>query len=156
VCGALGNEVEALHDWVLYAKPVRRAGSERIRFVGNGSVRFVWKDYADHTTSKELSRPAEEFPRRFLLHVMPRGFMRIRHYGILANRHREQKLGRCRELLGVPTSLPPHAPLTMPDRDPPRDVPDELATERPLPPCPICGALMRVVELLAPRPSDTS
>jgi hypothetical protein len=130
--------------------------NDRIRFVGNGFVRFTWKDYADHNTRKELPLRAEEFLRRFLLHVLPRGFMRIRHYGIVANRHREQKLGRCRELLGVPTGLPPPAPLTLPDRAPQRDAPDELATERPLPPCPLCGARMRVVELLAPRPWDTS
>ena len=82
---------------------------------------------------------------------MPRGFMRIRHYGILANRHREQKLRRCRELLGVPT---PQDPLTMPDSQ--RDAPDERDTEPPLPPCPLCGAPLRVVEILAPRPWDTS
>jgi hypothetical protein len=84
------------------------------------------------------------------------GFMRIRHYGIVANRHREQKLRRCREVLGVPTSpLLSQEPFTMPDRDPQRDAP-KGDIEPPLPPCPLCGAPMRVVELLAPRPWDTS
>jgi len=55
--------------------------NHRLRFVGDGSVRFLWKDYTDHTAHKELTLPAAEFLRRFLLHVVPRGFMRIRHYG---------------------------------------------------------------------------
>ena len=155
-------------DWVVYAKPpfggpdrvlkylsryTHRVAvsNRRLRFVGDGVVRFTWKDYADHNATKEMTLTAEEFLRRFLLHVVPRGFMRIRHYGILANRHREQKLRRCRELLGVPT---PQDPLTMPDSQ--RDAPDERHTEPPLPPCPLCGAPLRVVEILAPRPWDTS
>ena len=50
---------------------------------------------------------AEEFIRRFLLHVLPEGFQRIRYYGFLANRYREEKLARCRELLGMPAPEPP-------------------------------------------------
>jgi hypothetical protein len=156
--------------WVVYAKPpfggpecvlkylsryTHRVAisNRRLLFVGDGVVRFSWKDYADHNATKEMTLTAEEFLRRFLLHVVPRGFMRIRHYGIVANRRREHKLPRCRELLGVPT---PQEPLTMPDRDPQRDAPGERDTERPRPPCPRCGAPMRVVEILAPRPWDTS
>jgi hypothetical protein len=163
------GELRRTH-WVVYAKPpfggpecvlkylsryTHRVAisNRRLRFVGAGVVRFSWKDYADHNATKEMTLRAEEFLRRFLLHVVPRGFMRIRHYGILANRHRAQKLRRCRELLGVPT---PQAPLTMPNRDSQRDAPNERDTEPPLPPCPICGAPMRVVEILAPRPWDTS
>ena len=52
---------------------------------------------------KTMTLQAEEFIRRFLLHVLPDGFQRIRYYGFLANRYREQKLARCRELLGMPT-----------------------------------------------------
>jgi len=51
-----------------------------------------------------------EFIRRFLLHVLPRGFMRLRHYGFLANRHKAQTLSRCRALLGQPSTLPPRSP----------------------------------------------
>jgi putative transposase/transposase-like zinc-binding protein len=160
-------------QWVVYAKP-RFGGpacvlkylsrythrvaisNRRLLFVGDGVVRFTWKDYADHSTRKQMTLRAEEFLRRFLLHVLPRGFMRIRHYGIVANRHREQRLRRCRELLDVPTMLPPQEPLPMPAGAPQRNPPDERDTERPLPPCPLCGAPMRVVELLAPRPWDTS
>jgi len=159
--------------WVVYAKPpfggaacvlkylsryTHRVAisNRRLMFVGDGVVRFTWKDYADHNATKEMTLSAEEFLRRFLLHVLPRGFMRIRHYGILANRHREPKLRRCRELLGVPTRLPPQEPLTLPDCDPHRDAPDKQDTERSPTPCPNCGAPMRVVEILAPRPWDTS
>jgi hypothetical protein len=159
--------------WVVYAKPpfggpqcvlkylsrythrVAIANS-RITFVGDGAVRFTWKDYADHHATKEMTLSAEEFLRRFLLHVLPRGFMRIRHYGVVANRHREHKLRRCREILGVPLILRQQEPLPISERDAPRDVSDEPNTERPLPPCHLCGAPMRVVEILAPRPSDTS
>jgi len=160
-------------QWVVYAKPpfggpvcvlkylsryTHRVAisNRRLLFVGDGVVRFTWKDYAAGTARKEMTLSAEEFLRRFLLHVVPRGFMRLRHYGIVANRHREQKLGRCRELLGVPPPLPPPEPLLRPDADPDRDARDELHTERPLAPCPRCGAPLRVVELLAPRPWDTS
>ena len=159
--------------WVVYAKPpfggaarvlkylsryTHRVAisNRRLLFVGDSVVRFTWKDYADHNATKAMTLSAEEFLRRFLLHVVPRGFMRIRHYGILANRHREQKLRRCRELLGVPTPpLLSQVPLTMPDRDPQRDAPAG-DTAPPLPPCPLCGAPIRVVEILAPRPWDTS
>jgi len=91
--------------WVVYAKPpfggpervlkylsryTHRVAisNHRLLFVGNGIVRFRWTDYADHHASKQLPLTADEFLRRFLLHVVPRGFMRIRHYGVLANRHR--------------------------------------------------------------------
>jgi Putative transposase len=55
---------------------------------------------------KTMTLQAEEFIRRFLLHVLPEGFQRIRYYGFLANRYREQKLARCRELLGMPAPEP--------------------------------------------------
>ena len=91
---------------------------------------------------------APEFLRRFLLHVVPRGFMRVRHYGLLANRYRAMRLARCRELLGV--DVPPAAPVTPPS-----------AAERILQltgidilRCPVCGeGPMRRTERLPP---DTS
>jgi hypothetical protein len=66
-------------------------------------VRFQYYDYAGGKCTKEMTLAAGEFLRRFLLHVLPAGFMRIRHYGLLANANRE-KLKRCRELLGVPVA----------------------------------------------------
>ena len=82
--------------------------------------------------------------------------MRIRHYGILANRHLKQKLARCRELLGVAAPAAADAPIEPRDTDPRADALNDTDTERPLGPCPICGAPMRIIEILGPRPHDTS
>jgi hypothetical protein len=68
----------------------------------DGRVGFRWKDYADHDRVKVLTLTADEFLRRFLLHIVPRGFMRIRHFGLLANRTRRGTVTRCRDLLGHP------------------------------------------------------
>jgi len=76
--------------------------NDRLVELGDGYVRFRWKDYADHDRVKILTLEADEFLRRFLLHIVPRGFMRIRHFGLLANRTRRQSLPRCRSLLGQP------------------------------------------------------
>jgi hypothetical protein len=57
-------------------------------------VRFAWRDYTDHDRRKVMTLAVDEFLRRFLLHVLPRGFMRIRHFGLLANRRRAQKFVR--------------------------------------------------------------
>jgi hypothetical protein len=159
--------------WVVYAKPpfggpervlkylsryTHRVAisNRRLLFVGDGIVRFTWKDYANHDAHKEMTLPAAEFLRRFLLHVVPHGFTRIRHYGIVANRHREQKLRRCRELLGVPPVAASDDLTETRDTDTDRAALDNTDIERPLVPCPICGAPMRVIELVAPRPHDTS
>ena len=61
---------------------LRSAGGRRILSVGDGAVRFQYRDYADHNRSKEMTLPAAELLRRFLLHVVPRGFMCIRHYEV--------------------------------------------------------------------------
>jgi hypothetical protein len=160
--------------WVVYAKPpfggpervlkylsryTHRVAisNRRLSFVGDGVVRFAWKDYADHNAHKEMTLPAAEFLRRFLLHVVPRGFMRIRHYGIVANRHREQKLMRCRELLGVAVIAPSQEPIESHDIDSHGEAVDaDNDGAPPLAPCPICRARMRIVEILAPQPHDTS
>jgi len=76
--------------------------NDRIVGLQDAVVRFRWRDYSDNNQNKIMALPASEFLRRFLLHVLPRGFMRIRHFGLLANRHRKCKLQRCRELLEVP------------------------------------------------------
>jgi hypothetical protein len=106
-------------DWVVFAKrpfagpePVlddlgrdtHRVALSNDRLVDHrdGRVRFHWKDYADHDRVKVMTLEADEFLRRFLLHVVPRGFMRIRHFGLLANRTRRGTLTRCRALLGQP------------------------------------------------------
>jgi hypothetical protein len=71
--------------------------------IDNGRVQFHWKDYRDNRESKVMDLEADEFIRRFLLHVLPEGFQRIRYYGFLANRDRRKKLALCRQLLGMQT-----------------------------------------------------
>jgi len=157
-------------NWVVYAKPpfggpervlkylsryTHRVAiaNRRLLFVGDGLVRFAWKDYADHNAPKEMTLTAEEFLRRFLLHVLPRGFMRIRHYGLLANCHRAPQLARCRALLGV--AAPPSPPADPDDAGRQHD--DAPSPRQPTPPaCPVCGQPMRVVEILAAPRRDTS
>jgi putative transposase/transposase-like zinc-binding protein len=111
--------------WVVYAKPPFAGPEQVLEYVGrythrvalsnnrllnieDGTVRFRWKDYRDHNRQKVMTVSADEFIRRFLLHVLPEGFHRIRYYGFLGNRHRRQKLARCRELLGMPVPEPLH------------------------------------------------
>ena len=75
--------------------------NNRILAISGGQVTFQWKDYKDGGISKTLTLAADEFIRRFLLHVLPDRFVRIRHFGFLANRHRHKKLDLCRRLLDV-------------------------------------------------------
>ena len=67
---------------------------------------FTWKDYARGQRLREMTLSGEESLRRFLLHVLPDRFVRIRYYGLLANRHREQALALCREVLPGPPTRP--------------------------------------------------
>ena len=64
--------------------------NNRLRDIDDGNVRFTWKDYRHHDQPKIMILSADEFIRRFLLHVLPRGFHHIRYYGLLGNRHRER------------------------------------------------------------------
>jgi len=114
LCHTLRNR-----DWVVYAKPPF-AGPEsvlaylgaythriaisnaRILSIEHGRVAFRVRDSADANRQKVMQLDALEFIRRFLLHVLPKGFVRIRHYGLLANRTRKQKIARCRFLLAAP------------------------------------------------------
>jgi len=113
------------HDWVVYAKRpfggpehvlhylaryTHRVAisNHRIVNVADGKVTFRWKDYARGSKQRTMVVRGEEFLRRFLLHVLPRGFVRIRFFGFLANRRRTQVLPLCQRLLEVmsPSSLP--------------------------------------------------
>ena len=145
--------------WVVYAKPpwgspeqvlkylsrythrVAIANS-RLVFVGDGVVRFRYHDYAAHGTPKIMELQAPEFLRRFLLHVVPSGFVRIRHYGLLANRTRHEKLARARQLLAVvAAAVVPLLPPTNSSAPPP-------AVAR----CPRCtGSHWRIIARLAPQ-----
>ena len=155
-------------DWVVYCKrpfagpaPVLQylsrythrvaISNRRILFVGDGVVRFAYRDYADHSQLKEMTLPATEFLRRFLLHVVPPGFMRIRHYGLTANRHRGRKLQRCRELLGsrqaAPTDTDPATPTAAADTT-------SSSADAPVRVCPRCRASLRIIEILPATRSD--
>ena len=83
-----------------------------------------------------MTLAADEFIRRFMLHILPKGFHRIRHYGLFANTSRAANLARLRELLGSPP--PPAEKAASPSQDQP--------AETVLPPCPCCGGRMIVVE----------
>jgi Putative transposase len=80
--------------------------NERILSVQNGQVTFTYRDRKDKDRLKSMTLDAQEFIRRFLLHVLPDGFMRIRHFGFLANRAKKQALPQCRKLLGLSSALP--------------------------------------------------
>jgi hypothetical protein len=75
--------------------------NQRIKSYADGKVTFRWKDYRNNGQTKVLTLDVSEFIRRFLLHILPDNFYRIRYYGLFANRGRKAKLSRCRELLGI-------------------------------------------------------
>jgi hypothetical protein len=142
------------HDWVVYAKPPFGGPSHvlhylarythrvaisnhRIVNVTDDQVTFRWKDYAHGSASRTMTVTADEFLRRFFLHVLPKGFVRIRFFGFLASRRRADDLACCRRALASPaaqalttTAAEPRAPSTSW-------------------PCPRCGGAMIVDERLA-------
>lgn len=75
--------------------------NERIKDISNGQVTFEYKDYKDNAKIKKMTITAEEFIRRFLLHVLPNRFMKIRHYGLLTNRNKKTLVALCRVLIGT-------------------------------------------------------
>ncbi len=141
-------------EWVVYAKPPFAGPQQVLDYVGrythrvaianqrlldmdDGHVRFRYKDYyrADRSqTPQTMTLAATEFMRRFLLHVLPAGFHRMRHYGLLGNRHRTHNLARCRQLLAS-TVTPPIVGETLPP-----DYRDryESLTGVSLRACPVC------------------
>jgi hypothetical protein len=111
------------------------------------STSFRWKDYRNANQQKVMTLDAGEFIRRFLVHVLPEGFQRIRYYGFMGNRYRKQKLARCRELLGMQQSDTPAKPKEGRDF---RDKVEEL-TGVSLRECPFCRqGQMVCIEVLAP------
>lgn len=153
-------------DWVVYAKrpfggPDRvlkylarythrvAISNRRLVELRNGRVNFRYKDYSHDQRSKVLSLSSSEFIRRFLMHTLPSGFVRIRYYGFLANRYRNERLEKCRRLLGVtsgPTSTIEEAQTPVKHSDPLFSA----AT------CPACGrqslAIIDVVPPTRPLP----
>jgi hypothetical protein len=148
-------------DWVVYSQPPS-AGPEvvlkylarytyrvaisnsRLSHVSDEEVTFGYKDYRREGRQRQMTLSVEEFARRFLQHVLPRGFVRVRHYGLLANRGREEKLRTCRRLL---LAEPARVRQATDDDD---DDDNEDQPRR----CPACGGgVMRVVEVMARVPA---
>jgi len=173
---AFTRHVAALRrvDWVVYAKRPFGGPQQVLAYLGqythrvaiansrlialaDAQVSFRWRDYRHHDKVKVMTLAADEFIRRFLLHTLPDGFHRIRHYGFLANAHRAAKLARIRQHLAVP---PPNA-----TSQPPLDYRERYKqlTGRNLELCPCCGGRMEPIGELprasgaaAKRPMDTS
>jgi hypothetical protein len=146
------------HKWVCYAKRPFGGPEHVLQYLGNythriaisnhrlvgleaDKVSFRWRDSAHGNKKRVMTLKVEEFLRRFFLHVLPRGFVRIRHFGFLTNRNRKQRLQLCRELLqaGGPTVA-----VSSPAADSP---PANFWL------CPLCGGEMVIVERLAPGPT---
>ncbi len=142
------------NDWVVYSKRPFGGPEHVLRYLGaythrvaisnhrlvalaEGKVTFRWRDSAHKNKKRSITMPVEEFLRRFLLHVLPRGFVRIRNFGFLANRHRATLLPLCSQLLD---SAPQSESSTQP-------VPNDAGTLS-FWTCPLCGGPMRVIEAL--------
>lgn len=142
--------------WIVYCKPPFAGPIEVLRYLSRythrvaisnrrlvaadgGGVSFRWKDYrADGLARwKTMTLGAHEFIRRFLIHVLPKGFHRIRHYGLLANGNRTEAIATARALLGVAVDAKDTAPAEVKD---PQVLPG---------PCPCCGSRMRIIEIFA-------
>ncbi|MBC8164502.1 MAG: IS91 family transposase [Bryobacteraceae bacterium] len=154
-------------EWVVYAKRPFAGPQQVLDYVGrythrvaisnnrlldieNGQVGFHWKDYRHDDQVKTMSLSADEFIRRFLLHVLPNGFQRIRYYGFLGNRYRQEKLDQCRRLLGM--QMPePHTASEQDYRDRYEDL-----TGCSLRQCPQCQRGHMVLVALLPRSTSNS
>ncbi len=144
-----GDATQVLKYLARYTHRVAISNSRLLAYRA-GQVTFRYKDYAQQGEQRTMTLSASEFIRRFLLHVLPPGFMRIRHYGYLANRHRRQKLELCRKLLGSPAA--PHPPDAEPDDQPCEPARETAATI----PCPVCQTgRLQIIEMLDrfPRPA---
>src|SRR5215471_16059289 len=136
--------------WIVYSKPPFGGPEYVLQYLGryphrvaisnhrlvsfdHGQVTFRWRDSADHNQHKLMPLARDEFLRRFLLHLLPKGFVRIRHFGFLANRRRAALLPRCFAALHA---VPPQA----------QSDPSTAPTTQPLWCCPKCGGPMSVVE----------
>ena len=140
--------------WVVYAKPPFGSPSHVLHYlarythrvaisnhrlvdVTDDTVSFRWKDYRHGSRVRTLTLESEEFLRRFLLHILPKRFVRIRYFGFLASRCRTPQLEQCRQALAV---------AGVPSPEPPRPPAPQCSW-----PCPRCGAPMRVIERLTAR-----
>jgi hypothetical protein len=145
----LAGPNHVLHYLARYTHRVA-ISNHRILSVTESEVRFRWKDYANHSKKRTMTLTGEEFLRRFLQHVLPKGFPRIRYFGWLANRKRQKLLPLCRLLAKAP--------------EPAHSAADQQVHQK----CPKCQGTMRIVERLTagqicnpatipiPVPMDTS
>jgi hypothetical protein len=144
-------DVSVKRDWVVFAKPPFGGPEQALKYlarythriaisnrrllsVDDQTVTFRWKDYAHGNRPRTMTLDGAEFLRRFLMHAVPAGFMRIRHFGLLANRVRQENLGICRRLLACDGRAPVAAPLPA---EHPGLVTVSLGAEHPC--CPACG-----------------
>ena len=143
-------------DWVVYSKRPFGGAEHALRYLGcythrvaisnhrlvslaEGRVTFRWRDSAHKNKKRLMSLAVEEFLRRFLLHVLPRGFVRIRHFGFFAHRRRAALLPLCRQLLAVAVSTTPSG-----------ESESISGAASPLWRCPRCGGPMVFIERLTP------
>ena len=138
-------------DWIVYAKPAFAGPEQVLRYLGRythrvaisnhrlvsfdgNHVTFRWRDYARGNKQRLMTVSADEFIRRFLVHVLPKGFVRIRHFGFMANYQRSLSLELCRQRLGMATVTRA------------KEIPITGSSWR----CPKCGGTMNIVETLTP------
>ena len=110
--------------------------NHRLVSLADDKVTFRWRDSAHHNKKRLMTLPVDEFLRRFLLHVLPRGFVRIRHYGFLSSRRRRELVPLCKQFLADAVSTP--TPLGAPTP----------AESVPMWTCPLCGGPMTLIERL--------
>jgi hypothetical protein len=130
-----GSPAHVLHYFARYTHRVA-ISNHRLVDVTDDTVSFRWKDYRHGSQVRTLTLDAHAFLRRFLLHVLPKRFVRIRYFGFLASRCRTPQLAHCRQALAV-ASAPPEQPAPTPPRS--------------SWPCPRCGGAMRIIERLTAR-----
>jgi hypothetical protein len=155
--GAFTGCIKAMQriNWVVYAKRPFGGPAQVLAYLGrythrvaiansrlvaldDDHVAFSWKDYRQNSATKIMKLTPDEFIRRFLLHTLPDGFHRIRHFGFVANRHRAAKLALCRKLLDYER--------TAPNDGQPSPLTSDTQTRADVPACPDCGGVMRIVE----------
>jgi len=131
-----GSPAHVLHYLARYTHRVA-ISNHRLLDVTDDTVSFRWKDYRHASQVRTLTLDAHEFLRRFLLHVLPKRFVRIRYFGFLASRCRTPQLAQCRQALAVALT-------------PPAERPGDVRLRASWP-CPRCGAPMRLVQRLTAR-----
>jgi hypothetical protein len=146
-------------DWVVYAKPPFGGPEQALAYLGrythrvaianrrlisltNNKVCFTWKDYRQDGVTKVMTLDADEFIRRFLLHTLPDGFHRIRHYGFLANGRRSDHRARCCRLLAIHNASAESVPANDQAKD------DRPSTAVDFATCPNCGGIMRQIAVV--------